>query len=296
MIIIAIPICIFGLLGNILIIAFVSWKIKKTRFTVYIQNVAAADLIVLLYQYTYFMLFLKPSPLSAPASHFLELMYVLGYNTSFYILAATCIERFLLVYFPIWYQHHQLKNFLAFCIMLWVFSGLVSLVEYSACNPRFYAYLKEDTFYCHATIILQMITEYLILIPIVVFCNLAVVCRNQKKGQQVRPAMLDITITAALFQFLIFDASIRLVRKIEHWFDSIDVPIFTTSVLLDSITSSINPYLYFLIGACHRKSCDPLEFLLKSALEDERNMVGGTQADQAQAQIYSEPQEPPNHS
>ncbi|XP_044299523.1 proto-oncogene Mas-like [Varanus komodoensis] len=279
MIIIAIPICILGLFGNAMVISFISWQITKTRFTLYIMNTTAADFIVLLYQYIYFMLFLVPNPVSSSISRFLELMYLLGCKSSFYILTAMCVERYSLVYFPIWYQHHRLKNLSIFCVMLWVISGLVALVEYDACQPRFYANLNEDSLSCKISVTTQLIIEYLIFLPVMIFCTLAIVSRAQQ-AQQTPPAALDFTIGVTVLLFVTFYSSIRFLHFLEYWFDTIYIPIFTISVLFDSISSSINPYIYFLIGGYIRKCGDPLEILLGSALCYEEEMLERTQADQ----------------
>ncbi|XP_029142184.1 proto-oncogene Mas [Protobothrops mucrosquamatus] len=277
MILIAIPVSILGIFGNLVVIFILSFKIKKTRFTVYVLNITIADLGILIYLYIYFMLFLQPSPVNASVSYIIELIYAVGYNCSFYILTALCFERYLSVFFFTWYQCHRPEHLSFFLVItLWIFSGLVSLLEYFACYPRFYIYLDENTLQCRIINLFQIFLEFLIFIPIMVFYTLAIFIRMQKKNQQTPPAKLDISITATVVLFLVFDVSVKIFNAIEFWFDAVHVPTFSVAVLFDSISSSVNPYVYFIIGGFLKRSFDPLEVFLERALEDDGTTVEGT--------------------
>lgn len=254
---------------------FLRAKIPRTKYTVYVQNMFFADIIVLLYQYTYFMLFLKPTEVTAPVSNFLELTHMFAYNSGFYILTALCVERYVLIYFPIWYQNHRPKRFaILVCAISWVFSAIVSIMEYFTCYPRFYAYLDEDSYGCYLQTILQIII-FFIFVPIMVGSTLAIFMRMKKEIRQGPPATLDITITALVIFFLMFDTTVRLYNFLEYWYDTLGVPLFTISVLFDAIARSIDPFLLFLIGYCSERSCDPLEVFVERALSDEINRVEG---------------------
>ncbi|XP_039214267.1 proto-oncogene Mas-like [Crotalus tigris] len=277
MILIALPVSILGIFGNLVVILFLSFKIKKTRFTVYVLNITIADLGILIYLYIYFMLFLKPNPVNASVSYIIELIYAVGYNCSFYILTALCFERYLSVFFFTWYQCHRPEHFSFFLVItLWIFSGLVSLLEYFACYPRFYIYLDENTLQCRIINLFQIFLEFLIFIPIMVFYTLAIFIRMQKKNQQTPPATLDLSITATVVLFLVFDVSVKIFNAIEFWFDALHVPTFSVAVLFDTISSSVNPYVYFIIGGFLKRSFDPLDVFLERALEDDGTMVEGT--------------------
>ncbi|XP_063149534.1 mas-related G-protein coupled receptor member H-like [Candoia aspera] len=278
MILIAIPISILGIVGNILVILFLSFKIKKTRFTVYVLNVTIADFSILIYLYTYFMLFLKPSLVSTSVSYVIELIYAVGSTSRLYILTVLCLERYLSIFFSTWYQCHRPEHFSIFFVTtLWTFSGLVSLVEYFACYPRFYIYLDENTLHCRITNLFQVCLQFLIFIPIMVFSTLAIFIRMQKKKQQTPPATLDLSLTATVVLFLVFDVSVEILNTIELWFDAVHVPTFSVVVLFDTISSSINPFMYFIIGGFLTSSFAPLESFLERALQAE-----GTQTHQEQ--------------
>nr|XP_060631980.1 proto-oncogene Mas-like [Anolis sagrei ordinatus] len=278
MIIIAIPICILGLVGNVLVFYFLSFKVKRTRFTLYILNITIGDTIVLVYQYIYFMLFLQPIQLTGPISHFIEIMYILGENSGFYVLTAVCLERCFSVFPPILCQFHRPKHLAIYiCFALWTFSGLVSIIEYYACRPRFYAYLDEDSHHCYIQTIFKIVTGYFILIPLMVFSTLAIFIRMLQKRNERTPAVFDFTIIGVVIFFLIFQASIRLLFTLEYWYDSIGLPLFSLSVLFDTISSSINPFLYFFMGYFTYRKRYPLEVFLQAAMRDESSTLISTE-------------------
>ncbi|XP_053238302.1 mas-related G-protein coupled receptor member H-like [Podarcis raffonei] len=279
MIIICIPICILGLVGNGMVILFLRYMIKKNKFNVYVMNMAMADFVVILYLLSYFALFVEPAPINAHTSRFLEITYILGRNSSFYILTALCAERYLSLFSPVWCQHHRPENLSAIVsAILWAFSCVISFVEEFTCYPRFYALMNEDTFPCDIAKTIEAITDFLIFVPIMVFCTMAIFIKKQEKTQ----TMLDKTIAATVILFLIFDASARLLEHIDYWHDDIvEIPVFTFSVLFDSITSSINPFLYFAIGWWSRQNTwEALEIFVERALNYETNTEQTTQADE----------------
>ncbi|XP_026531085.1 proto-oncogene Mas-like [Notechis scutatus] len=281
MILVAIPISILGISGNILVILFLSFNIRKTRFTVYVLNRTIADLGILIYLYTYCMLFLQPSIVNLSVSYVMELIYAIGCNSSFYMLTALCFERYLSVFYFTWYQCHRPEHLSFFLVStVWTFSGLVSLLEYFACYPRFYIYLDESTLQCRITNLFQIFLEFLIFIPIMVFYTLAIFIRMQKKTQQTPLATLDISITATVVLFLVFDVSVKILNTIEFWFDAVHVPTFSVAVLFDAISSSVSPYVYFIIGGCLKRPFDPVLVYLEKALQDEGTIVEETQMQQ----------------
>ncbi|XP_061482087.1 mas-related G-protein coupled receptor member H-like [Rhineura floridana] len=286
MIIVSIPVCILGLAGNGMVILFLCCTIKKNKFTVYVMNIAIADFAVLLYLFCYFLLFVEPIPINVHISRLIQIMYILGRNFSFYILTALCVERYLSVFFPVWCQHHRPRHFsVILSIILWAFSCLISLLEDYACYPRFYSYLYEHALSCDIVITFEMSLGFLIFIPIMVFCTLSVFIRKGGGTQQIPQALLDNTIMAVVLLYLVFDPSVRILEIIDYWYDDIvNIPVFITSVIFDCITSSINPYLYFVIGWWNRqRAWETLDIFLERALKYERTVIQRTQADQEKA-------------
>ncbi|XP_034966462.1 proto-oncogene Mas-like [Zootoca vivipara] len=278
MLIICIPICILGLVGNGMVILFIH-MIKKNKFNVYVMNMAMGDCVVLLYLLGYFALFVEPARVNAHTSRFLEITYFLGRNSGFYILTALCAERYLSLFSPVWCQRHRPENFSAIVsAILWAFSCVIAFAEEFTCYRRFYAFMNGDTFLCDTATVSEFIIDFLIFVPIMVFCTVAIFIKKQGKTQ----SMLDNTIVATVILFLIFDGSARLLEYINYWHDDlVEMPLFTFSVLFDSICSSINPFLYFAIGWWGRqKAQETLDIFVERALNYETNIEQATQADQ----------------
>ncbi|XP_013909322.1 PREDICTED: CAP-Gly domain-containing linker protein 1-like, partial [Thamnophis sirtalis] len=105
--------------------------------------------------------------------------------------------------------------------------------------------------------------------------------RMQKKPQQTPPT-LDISIIATVVLFLVFDVSVKFFNILEFWFDAIHVPTFSVAVLFDTISSSVSPYMYFIIGGFLKRTYDPFDVFLERALQDEETIVEGTQMQQEQ--------------
>nr|XP_020664838.1 proto-oncogene Mas-like isoform X3 [Pogona vitticeps] len=137
-VVVSVSICLCGLIGNGVIFWFLCTRIKRTRFTIYIFNLVAADLAVLVYYILVFILFVTPFYVDLYFSRIMENIYSFVYNSSIYFLTAISTERCLMVFIPTRYQHQRPKHLSKIvCAILWALSCLVSLVVYISCYPRF---------------------------------------------------------------------------------------------------------------------------------------------------------------
>ncbi|XP_061482351.1 proto-oncogene Mas-like [Rhineura floridana] len=272
---ITIPICTLGLLGNGIVLWFLGWRIRKTNFTVYFLNMAIADLTVLFYYITAFILFLKAVPISLYYLHIIELVHAFGFNASTYLLTAIAAERYLMVFFPVWYQHSRPKLLSEFmCIILWGLSGLMSLVLYFACYLQYDSSLTEGKLGCEPSKLFRVIFNLLVCLPIMVFSTLILFIRMLRTSQQIPVAKLDITIVATVLLFVLFAASVRIIDILAHWVPSIHVPVlFLILHFLDSIDSSANPFVYLFVGYTKEKVAgeNAIQTYLERALLDDGN-------------------------
>ncbi|XP_042333787.1 uncharacterized protein LOC121936044 [Sceloporus undulatus] len=150
--IVSIPICTLGLLGNGIVLWLLCFRIKKTNFTVYFLNMAVADLMVLFYYIVVFILFLNAVPVSLFYLHIVELTHAFGFNASTYILTAISAERYFMVFYPEWYKLHRPKYLSEImCALLWSLSCLMSVVLYLACYLQFDPSLTEVNSSCGPT-------------------------------------------------------------------------------------------------------------------------------------------------
>ncbi|XP_034966460.1 proto-oncogene Mas-like [Zootoca vivipara] len=286
-IILSVPTCIWGFIGNGVDFWLLCFRIKRTRFSVYILNLTAADLIVNIYYLMVFISFLVPLNVNLYFSRVMEIIYLFAYNTSIYLVTAVAAERYLSVFFPVWYQRHRRKHLSIFvCAVLWPFSCLVSLVTYISCYPRFLSSHNEERAGCTAATIFEITITFLVFQPILFFSTAALCIKMQREAKQRAPARLDITITILAVVFLIFSFTVRMVDAIAYWHQTLDAPVpFLLSLLFDSIKSSINPSIYIVVGCWKTKK--PRHKFLETALSDKAER---TQVDQKQTEKYPKPQ------
>ncbi|CAI5770368.1 proto-oncogene Mas-like [Podarcis lilfordi] len=286
-IILSIPTCIWGLIGNGVDFWLLCFRIKRTRFSVYILNLTAADLIVNIYYIIVFITFLAQLYVNLYFSCVMEVIYLSGYNTSIYLVTALTAERYLTVFFPVWYQRHRRKYLsIIVCAVLWPLSCLVSLVAYISCYPRFLSSHNEERADCTAATIFEITITFLVFQPIMLFSTAALCVKMQREAKQSAPARLDITITILAVVFLIFSFTVRTVDAIAYWHQTLDAPIpFLLSLLFDSIKSSINPFIYLAVGCWKRER--PIHMFLERALSDKAER---TQVDQEETEKHPEPQ------
>ncbi|XP_010568195.1 PREDICTED: mas-related G-protein coupled receptor member D-like [Haliaeetus leucocephalus] len=101
-----------GLLGNVVVVQFLGFHMKKSPFTVYILNLAIADFSLILF-----------------------FVYHLHYMVSTYLLTAISEERCLSVLFPTWYRCHHHNHLSGIvCGVLWALPGIFICLTSICCN------------------------------------------------------------------------------------------------------------------------------------------------------------------
>ncbi|KAH0622426.1 hypothetical protein JD844_024726 [Phrynosoma platyrhinos] len=273
--IVSIPICTLGLLGNGIVFWLLWCQIKKTKFTVYFLNMAVADLTVLVYYVVVFILFLNAVPISLFYLHIMELAHAFGFNASTYILTAISAERYLMVFFPGWYKLHRPTHLSEImCALLWSLSCLMSVVLYFACYLQFEPSLTEVNSSCGPTKMFRVIVNLLVFLPIMVFSTLVLFIRMLRTSPGSSPEKIDITIVATVLLFLLFAASVRIIDIIAQRVPQIHIPVvFLIFHFLDAIDSSMNPFVYFCVGYTNKQVASPIQtFLERAFLDDESNV------------------------
>uniref|UniRef100_A0A674J5N0 G-protein coupled receptors family 1 profile domain-containing protein n=1 Tax=Terrapene triunguis TaxID=2587831 RepID=A0A674J5N0_9SAUR len=210
-------ICLFGLVGNGIVLWFLSFHIKRNLFTVYILNLGMANFG--------FLLFLA-------VSLTIDMM-----NNLFSI----SIERCLSILFPIWCPCHRPKHLSAIvCSLLWVLSSLlIELVHYFCVLNR--------TKKCPMTVISMHVLNFLIFTPITVLSNLILSIKVQCSSQQCQPGKLYAVILLTVLFFLVFTGPLSVQSFVLH-FNDLFLPIWIC-LMLASVNSNINPFIYFLVGS-----------------------------------------------
>ncbi|XP_025071684.1 LOW QUALITY PROTEIN: mas-related G-protein coupled receptor member H-like [Alligator sinensis] len=235
-------ICLFGLVGNGIVLWILGCHIKRNPFTVYILNLAIADFGFLLC----LPVFLAIVYIYCFTSHFpiildtFFLLSLLTYNTSLFVLTAISTERCLSVLCPIWQHIHRPKYLSAtVCALFWVLSCLTTGLISFFC-------LFEESDYCSVTFQVTCVLSFLIFPPLMIIFNLILFIRIQYGSQRHQPRRLYVVILLTIIFFLLFAVpfSAYIFLSIFEYFDLK----FEACIMLASVNSSVNPVIYFLVG------------------------------------------------
>ncbi|XP_030046190.1 proto-oncogene Mas [Microcaecilia unicolor] len=266
-------ICLIGLVGNAVVFWILCFRIRRTSYTVYILNLAAADFIFLSCNAIFLLylvyLMLHPHPSSANQYEFLsglEIVRNFGFNAGMFLLTAISVERCLSVLYPFWHRLHRLKLQSAIvCAFLFALSCLVSLLDTLICSQAAY---MEQTTQCMSIKIFIAILTFAIFIPLMIVSSLILVIVVQKATNQCHPSKLYIVIVVTVVVFLISAVPAQLLW-IFFFFKvlSSNVNTFTLFLVIafcNSVNSAANPFIYFFVG---RKRRSDVQRSVHAALE-----------------------------
>uniref|UniRef100_F7EVQ1 Mas-related G-protein coupled receptor member D-like n=1 Tax=Monodelphis domestica TaxID=13616 RepID=F7EVQ1_MONDO len=263
-----------GLVGNSIVLWLLGFRTRRSPFSVYILNLAAADALLL---GNYFGLRmwtivsdLNPIVLMLLWFCILNLSYWVGLS----LLAAISTERCLSVLFPLWYRCHRPKHTsAAVCAFLWALQGLfwgVIVALY---------FLNKDTFYdLYFDLYLVQFGWFSLLTPVLGVSSLTLVLRVQCSSQRRRPPRLYFLVLLSVLVFLLCGLPWGIVDAVQLFSSSTVIP-SELSRLLACVNSSANPFIYFFLGSqwC-RRGREPLRVVLQRALGEEPVAGGGGRA------------------
>ncbi|XP_062832707.1 proto-oncogene Mas-like [Anolis carolinensis] len=276
------PFAILGFIGNGIVTYFFWHRQKRSRFFLYFQNITIANFSVLIYVFVYFHRLFLRLRIKNFFEHIVQTLQLLGNNTRFYLLAATCVERWFLVYRPVWVKHRRPQYTSAVVVsILWIVASITSMVDHLACSPAFFITTFEYELYCMSFTVIRIILELGLLIAIV-FCSAAILKRSLT--QSMPPERLDVTILATVLLYLTTDTPDRIAYEISIWFDDMDIfALILFTQLFDTINCAVIPFIFFIVGCWKKPSDEPVSLFLERALMFEENRVEGTPVQEEQA-------------
>ncbi|XP_062477967.1 mas-related G-protein coupled receptor member X1-like [Pezoporus occidentalis] len=247
-------ICVFGMVGNGIVLWFLGFQMKRNPFTVYILNLAVADCSLLL---LYFLLILGLFNLTIicygldsflpfftkyiGAVPFLCHLLVLS---SLGLLTAVSTERCVSVIFPIWYRCHRPKHLSGVVSgVLWAGVGTFSLSIYisSLLGQR------HNMLFASVGIVYSVILSLTMLIS-----NVSMVMRLRCGSQRRRLGKLYVAVVLNIIFFFALgmpfsvNAFLRLLYNGFLFHERV-------TLVLALLNSSINPVIYFLVGSCRQR-------------------------------------------
>ncbi|XP_074903238.1 mas-related G-protein coupled receptor member H-like [Buteo buteo] len=242
-------ICLCGLVGNGAVLWFLGFRIRRNPITVYILNLAVADFTFLLFMVTSSLLYMMENVFcSAVVSlmylRSLFLLSLFSYNMGLYLLTAISIERCVSILCPLWYRCRRPQRLSAVaCALLWALSIAVIAAVTSLC-------LLHEHEQCRLALISMYVLNFLIFAPPMVISNVILFFKVLCGSKRRQPRRLYIVIFLTVLFFLIFGVPLSIWNFLQQFSYTI---VFSQVVfLLACINSSINPFIYFLVGSCRR--------------------------------------------
>ncbi|XP_069083548.1 mas-related G-protein coupled receptor member H-like [Pleurodeles waltl] len=267
-------ICVFGLVGNGVVIWFLTFKMKRNSCRVYILNLAVADFTFVvgsLVNLIHFICTAYDVTISDTDSDNLlrvtRLMYNFGFNTSCFILAAISVERCLAVLFTVEYQINRPKHLSGIIsVLLWILSCLVTGLEYFFCRKVMQVQAPGNERCTPARLFTSAL--YLLLTLLFITSSLVLLVEIRKTSKQCHPLRLYVVILSTVLIFFLSVVPARLLHHLVYFgvlqSHSFSVYRFYVEVTCNSIHCSSNPYIYFLVGTWRKRG---LRGSIKQALE-----------------------------
>ncbi|KAF4797505.1 Mas-related G-protein coupled receptor member H [Turdus rufiventris] len=243
-------ICLCGLVGNGAVLWLLGFHIRRNPITVYILNLAIADFTFLLFTVPSSLLYLLEdvscsTVVSLKYLRSLLLLSLFSYNMGLYLLTAISIERCGSILFPLWYRCRRPKRLSwVVCALLWALSITVMVVVTSLC-------LSHEHEHCRVALISMYALSFLIFAPPMVISNVILFIKVLCGSRRRQPKRLYIVIFLTVLFFLTFGVPLSLWNFLQQ----LDYFVVSSQVvfLLACINSSINPFIYFLVGSCWRR-------------------------------------------
>ncbi|XP_076199453.1 putative G-protein coupled receptor 152 [Aptenodytes patagonicus] len=242
-------ICLCGLVGNGAVLWLLGFRIRRNPITVYILNLAVADFTFLLFMVASALIYVMSNiSCSAVVSMMylrsLFLLSLFSYNMGLYLLTAISIERCVSILCPLWYRCRRPQRLSAVvCALLWALSIIVIAAVTSLC-------LLHEHEHCRMALISMYVLNFLIFAPPMVISNVILFIKVLCGSKRRQPKRLYIVIFLTVLFFLTFGVPLSIWNFLQQFGYTV-VP-SQVVFLLACINSSINPFIYFLVGSCRR--------------------------------------------
>ncbi|XP_030307382.1 proto-oncogene Mas-like [Calypte anna] len=273
---IAVSLC--GLVGNMVVIWFLGFQMKRNPFTVYVLNLAIADFVQVFCLIVILISRAVPVITCTFSFDFLltdvivRQVFVFWYFASMYLLSAMSLERCLCALFPIWYRCHRPKRLSGIvCGVIWALVVLFCCLFYIC---RHFPWGRTCVKISQAVSIFKFIIFSLF--PLL--SNFALFIKLRCGSQRRHPGRLYVAVLLSVVFLFIFGFPLTVELFLDSIFPSYTLHLF---YLLASLNSTINPLIYFLVGSCRQcRFQGSLMVALRRVFEDkttseERRNVSG---------------------
>ncbi|XP_060627696.2 proto-oncogene Mas-like [Anolis sagrei] len=234
---------LLGFLGNGIVVWLLGFRIKRNHFTTYIWNLSIADLGVvtgLLGINTYWLVArLSGAKYEDPMKTVFRTFFLVTYSASQFLLTVISIDRCVSVCFPFWYRFHQPRHLSpTICGVIWIltlplFPAHTSLyLTMKYCELWFYQFLLN----------IVLTTPGISISTVSMLIKVCVISPQHKRGKLLTAVLL------ALIFFLLFAFPMNVIQYAARYTRSENTSIYEYGYICASFNSTINPFIYFLVG------------------------------------------------
>ncbi|XP_072494054.1 mas-related G-protein coupled receptor member X1-like [Notamacropus eugenii] len=257
-----------GLVGNIMVLWLLGFRIRRNPFSTYILNLAWADTLFLCLSFVSSLHEVMPFFNDATLFKGVAFVTYAFYTVGLSLLAVISTERCLSVLFPIWYRCHRPKlTSAAVCVVLWALIGLNCVASSVIC-----LYLCINHL-CNYFFIFEF-TWFIFFTCVLCGSSLTLLLKVQCSSQRRQPPRLYLLILLTVLVFLLCGLPMEIQDFIGHY--KIRFMPLWLPWLLTSINSSANPFIYFFVGSKRHKIREPLRVVLQRAMGGEQELESGT--------------------
>ncbi|XP_067323370.1 mas-related G-protein coupled receptor member H-like [Anolis sagrei] len=261
--IIALLLCLPGLVGNGIVIWLLGFRIKRTPFTTYILNLAIADFGVLNNEFIgdtcYLFGLVTPDIYQDYYAFFYHGIFLFTFTVSQYLMTIISIDRCVCVFFPLWHRCHRPPHLsTCVCVIVWILSFLTTAIGVSLSYSGF----PIITF-------LQFLFNAVVCMPIMCMSTIAIFIKFCLSPPQRKMGKLLRTIWITLFFFLLFafPFNITLILYLSNLQNDYLYGYGNFCALLNS---AINPMIYYLVGRDKRgRSSKRINKVLEKLFKEE---------------------------
>uniref|UniRef100_G1K8B3 G-protein coupled receptors family 1 profile domain-containing protein n=1 Tax=Anolis carolinensis TaxID=28377 RepID=G1K8B3_ANOCA len=257
-------IIIVGIVGNGYVVWLLGFCIKRNKFTIYVLNLAIADLGMLIgslaFSVPLFNTELKVANVQKIQWFFWQFA-LCSYSVGLYLLTAIGVERCLCILFPIWARCHRPKQLsITVSVLSWIVSALFCITEF-----LLHYFCLLDLWVTFIRIMfginLFILTPVMVISTLILFIKISFRHQSGKLHTIILIILIFFIITAIPYGTFFF------VSTINYNFHSIAVPVFSLLVILNS---SINSIIYFFVGIqCNCRSFESIKDVFQRIFKDE---------------------------
>nr|XP_060627702.1 mas-related G-protein coupled receptor member H-like [Anolis sagrei ordinatus] len=263
--IIALLLCLPGLVGNGIVIWLLGFRIKRTPFTTYVLNLSIADFAVLNNEFIgdigYLFGLITPDIFQDYYASIYHAIFLFTYTVSQYLMTIISIDRCVCVFFPLWHRYHRPPHLsTTVCVIVWILSFLSTAIGVSL-HFTGYTIVKIVHFLFNAVVCMPIMCVS----TIAIFIKFCLSPPQRKMGKLLR----TIWITLFFFLLLAFPFNITHILYLSLLKNKY---VYGYGVMCALLNSAINPMIYYLVGRDKRgKSSNQINKVFEKLFKEEED-------------------------